>query len=169
MIFYDGVATIGTAPLINSRATLTVTSLPAGERRIRARYTGDSIYSASNSPAVSQHVAAAPGYGLKQPELYAYAEGAALLTWYLPISMATALPTSPASIGPPVSGSCSGTATAHSGTLSATELATVTDSSLQGTSTMTAMRILSSPTLIPVMSKAMSKYFWVTAMGRSRV
>lgn len=50
--FYDGTTAIGTVPVINGVATVTTSSLTAGDHTITAVYSGDSDFSTSTSPPV---------------------------------------------------------------------------------------------------------------------
>lgn len=54
--FLDGSAALATATLASGSASVTVSSLAAGAHSITAAYSGNSTYSASSSPAVSQEV-----------------------------------------------------------------------------------------------------------------
>ncbi|MEU8545367.1 Ig-like domain repeat protein [Streptomyces sp. NPDC048717] len=61
VVFYDGTTPIGTAPLnANGDATLTTTSLPAGDRTITARYAGDEDCPASVSEPVTVTIQGPP-------------------------------------------------------------------------------------------------------------
>jgi hypothetical protein len=51
--FYDGTTVIGTGPVVNGIATLTVSSLSAGSHSITAAYGADANHTAGTSPAVS--------------------------------------------------------------------------------------------------------------------
>jgi hypothetical protein len=62
--FYDGVTILGTTPLvpngINSAASLSTILLPAGNRHLKAYYTGDANHSPTTSSVVTQTVSALP-------------------------------------------------------------------------------------------------------------
>ena len=51
--FYDGTTLIGTGPIVNGAATLTITNLAAGSHSITAVYGGDANHTAVTSPAMS--------------------------------------------------------------------------------------------------------------------
>ena len=56
--FYDGVAILGTAPLVSGRSSISTILLPAGSRKLRAYYTGDNAAATSN--VVTERVNAVP-------------------------------------------------------------------------------------------------------------
>jgi uncharacterized repeat protein (TIGR01451 family) len=58
--FYDGAGILGTRTLSSGQAQLSTRQIPAGNRAIRAIYSGDSTYSTSVSPALVQTVAPLP-------------------------------------------------------------------------------------------------------------
>lgn len=57
VVFYDGVAILGTSPLVAGNATLTTRLLAAGAHALRAQYLGDATYSPSSSGIQSRTVA----------------------------------------------------------------------------------------------------------------
>ena len=57
--FRDGATVLGTAALTNGTATFSTSALTAGSHSITATYNGDTSFSTSTSPAVTQVVAAA--------------------------------------------------------------------------------------------------------------
>lgn len=57
--FFDGVVSLGTAPLSGGVATLVVSSLTAGSHSLTAQYLGTSDFATSTSAAVTQNVAQA--------------------------------------------------------------------------------------------------------------
>src|SRR5439155_18131564 len=56
--FSDSGQLLGTAPIINGRATLTLNTLSAGNHFLSAAYSGDANYTGGTSAAVNQQVAA---------------------------------------------------------------------------------------------------------------
>lgn len=58
--FQEGKTVLGTAPLVNAQGTVTYTFLANGKFEIRAAYSGDSNYKASNSGQLVQTVANVP-------------------------------------------------------------------------------------------------------------
>src|SRR5512140_3728437 len=46
--FYDGVAILGTTPLVSGRASISTILLPPGSRKLRAYYAGDNAAATSN-------------------------------------------------------------------------------------------------------------------------
>jgi hypothetical protein len=54
--FYDGTNLLGSVPLNNSSAALTIATVGAGSHSITAKYSGDSNFKASNSNALNQLV-----------------------------------------------------------------------------------------------------------------
>jgi hypothetical protein len=54
--FTDGAAELGSAPVVNGQASLTVTALPVGAHTIVAAYSGDDFYDASVSGGVAHEV-----------------------------------------------------------------------------------------------------------------
>lgn len=54
--FFDGNSSVGSAPLVNGSATLTVPVLTAGTHAITAKYAGDDANYAANSPVVDEVV-----------------------------------------------------------------------------------------------------------------
>jgi hypothetical protein len=63
--FYSGVNVLETEPLTAGHATFTTTLLPFGAQSLKARFDGNSTYSLSTSPALSQTVNALEGYGFQ--------------------------------------------------------------------------------------------------------
>jgi len=59
--FYDGTMVLGTGPLVNGRATLTTSLLPAGVQSLTAYYPGDANDQPGASPQFKQTVNAAVG------------------------------------------------------------------------------------------------------------
>lgn len=62
--FYNLNQLLGSATLVNGLATLTVSNLPAGVDRLRARYLGDTLNTASNSAYINTTVLAPSTVGL---------------------------------------------------------------------------------------------------------
>jgi hypothetical protein len=58
--FYDGVTVLGTKPLVSGAASLSTILLPAGNRKLKAYYSGDASNAAATSNIVSQTVNAQP-------------------------------------------------------------------------------------------------------------
>lgn len=54
--FREGVTVLGTSPLVGTTATFATTGLAVGDHTITAVYSGDSVFSTSTSPAVTQSV-----------------------------------------------------------------------------------------------------------------
>src|SRR5690349_4738413 len=73
--FYDGASVLGVASLTAGQAAVTTVLLPAGTRSLRAHYSGDSTYAASNSSPVSQIVVAGVSLALRHPSYYSTAPG----------------------------------------------------------------------------------------------
>ncbi len=61
VVFMDGTATIGSALLVDRRATYATSMLAVGSHSITAVYQGDGAYDGSYSPPVTQVVLAGPG------------------------------------------------------------------------------------------------------------
>jgi hypothetical protein len=61
--FYDGVTVLGIKPLVSGAASLSTILLPAGNRKLRAYYSGDAANSAATSNIVTQNVNAQPSAG----------------------------------------------------------------------------------------------------------
>ncbi len=63
--FYDGVAVLGTKPVVNGVAALTTSLLPFGSQSLKAYYLGNATYTASASNILSQTVNAVMGNGFQ--------------------------------------------------------------------------------------------------------
>ncbi len=68
--FYDGPDFLGASALGNGQAHFTTRSLTVGSRKLRARYTGDSINQFSISAPATQIVGTVPGSGFQPAVLY---------------------------------------------------------------------------------------------------
>lgn len=66
--FFDGLNSLGSAPVSNGTATLSVTSLSAGPHSITASYSGDACYAPSTSNKILQAVAPTPTATLLESE-----------------------------------------------------------------------------------------------------
>jgi hypothetical protein len=54
--FMDGTHNLGTAPLVQAKASLTTSSLSAGQHRIDALYSGDSTFNPNSTHPIAQQV-----------------------------------------------------------------------------------------------------------------
>jgi len=58
--FYDGVAPVGSAPVLGGTATFATSALAIGAHTMSAVYSGDASFYESRSPAITQQIVAAP-------------------------------------------------------------------------------------------------------------
>jgi uncharacterized protein (TIGR03437 family) len=63
--FYDGATVLGVSVLNGGQATFATSLLPSGTRYLRAHYSGDSAYKASDSSVVKETVVAQPSSGFR--------------------------------------------------------------------------------------------------------
>jgi hypothetical protein len=77
--FYDSVTILGVVALSGAKASLTTVMLPAGNRKLRAYYQGDTTNAASTSAVVPQTVAALSSPALHRPIDYSFGGGAPIV------------------------------------------------------------------------------------------
>jgi hypothetical protein len=65
--FYDGISVLGIKPLASGAASLSTIQLPAGTRKLRAFYSGDTTYASAMSNAAAVRVNAAPAGSFLTP------------------------------------------------------------------------------------------------------
>jgi uncharacterized protein (TIGR03437 family) len=65
--FYDGIAVLGTSGLVAGQTSITINVLPAGQRRLRAYYSGDGTYNPVTSTILTETVSALPGNSFQAP------------------------------------------------------------------------------------------------------